>query len=418
MKMGMFAVAAQNEMDRTGTRDLEDPALRQRLTEIADSIENRAGLVTYDNYFMNRTYKDMMHIAARAFGFTRGSAAEFLTGPAMDVVNTPERLRTGDAVLSIRMASLIATVVGVAGMNALIMYLLTRRWPRQAKDYVYPETGRIRPDGSADRLKSPNYLNELYSWTSAPLDTIANKQHPLLSAAMQVLKNEDYYGRPVYNPNDPVEAQWHAFAEHAGRQFTPFAIESWDTMRHDGASKLEAALSTALGVQPAPAYVCRTPAQVLMQRLRLASMPPSIHHSPTDVDVGAMRQQLINRLRLAQPIDDIDYRPHFTRQQLANITRDATLPPFEDQFSKLKGMEDMLRVYAIATDEERGQVAGIVRNHWRNIVDGLQHGRVSTDRMAELRAMMQPLSDDISSRSGSSPALAPKKRIGQRVHSW
>ena len=363
-KLGMFAMMASDEMARLKTDNLSDPVLAQRLTEVWDSIENRLGQLDYDNLFWHKTLKDASMLSVRAVGWNLGFLREYAIGAPLDVITTSQRLKAGDALISIRTAELAGTVFALSILGAVVQYAMTGERPEETKDFFFPRTGNFRPDGSPERLSLPNYAKDLYGWITRPGQTAKHKLHPMWAMVADILTNQDFYGTEIRHQDDPVVQQALDVAEYIAKEFTPFSYRNWEEMRKSGNSPGKAAFVAATGITEAPSYVTQSPAQRLMARYINARIPRGTRTKDA-FQKSDLRRQAKNRMRLGQPLDMLDLHEHFTDSEIERIYKEAAMPPFVESFKRLS-IDEAINVYLIASDKERGQVHETLLGKWQN----------------------------------------------------
>lgn len=358
MKLGMFSMMAEDEMTRLGTRDLSDQVLAERLTQVADSIDNRLGQMIYDNVFWQKTMKDSLMLATRSVGWNWGFFREYATGPVIDVATTVKRVKEGDALISIRMAELIGTVTFTATVGAIVNYMLTGEPPRELKDYFFPRTGRKRPDGSDERLLMPTYFKDMWSWSSQPVTAAKHKAHPLIGLVADTVSNEDYYGTEIRNLNEPYVQQAKDLLGYIGDTFKSFSWRNWEEMRKSGADPWGAALPAYMGIGEAPAYITRDPAQKLMSQ-HLANNSVSKSKTQEQTERSRLRREAIQRLRSKKRIDDLQLEKTFNAKSMKLILDEAKMDPIVASYKRLRPKQ-ALDVFTLQTDRDRAKTAGIL----------------------------------------------------------
>lgn len=266
-KLGVYFDMAKDWLENN--KDARPELRRQELGKLWDSVDNRMGQLVYDNVFWNRTLKDGLMATVRSVGWNLGTFRE-LGGGVKDLVKTG----LGDP-LSDRTAYVVALPLVTAIYGALTGYLYTGEAPQELKDYFFPKTGRLRPDGSADRVSLPTYMKDVYAYGedvtnfakygSDPLQTIENKAHPLISTVAQMLNNEDFYGATIRNPSAPAVTQIKEEVEYLFKQIEPFSLRNYQQQ-----AKLKGEEATVggylttpsmIGVAPAPGYITKSDEQ-------------------------------------------------------------------------------------------------------------------------------------------------------------
>ncbi|HUW31683.1 MAG TPA: hypothetical protein VM223_08740 [Planctomycetota bacterium] len=396
-KLGAFAVLARHEMMRHETENLSDEKLHESLTGVWDNVDNRMGQLVYANLFWNKTLKDTLMLGVRSVGWNLGSFREFL-GAAVDVFTTPWRVAKGDAIISHRMGYTMGVAAVYGTIGSVLMYLMTGRGPDELKDYFFPKTGKKNPDGSDERLSIPSYAKDWWAWSQRPGQTLRNKLNPVWSRLGDLFANSDFYGTEIRHKDDPAIQQLMDVAEYVGNSFLPFSVRNYQKMRRTGYPTGEAALKSATGVVSAPAYLTRSPAQLLMTRYIIDHIPRGTR-TKEEFELSQLRKQIIQKLRNGQPVSSEDMAKFSERGQ-AYIERKGKMTPFAGSFQGLP-FGEALNVYTIATEAERRQVL--------EILDG-KYQRAKADRpgFAEEEALYRELVDQPASRYGPGRPKPPR----------
>jgi hypothetical protein len=258
-KLGVFSDMAKTILEQAQKENWSEYKTTLRLQEGWDSVDNRMGQLVYDNLFWNKVVKDMGMVATRSLGWNLGTFRE-LGGGAVDFAKLPGKLLAGEGRMTPKMAYTLALpyVVGVWGAG--IYYLYNHKAPESLLDYYYPTTGKIKPDGTPERISIPSYMKDVFAYKAEGLQTIANKIHHEISTLIAMMKNKDYYGTEIRNPNDPLVKQMEELATYQATQFVPFTITNLMQRQKLGGSWGEY-LQSFVGITPAPAYITRSPLQ-------------------------------------------------------------------------------------------------------------------------------------------------------------
>ena len=266
-KLGVFFDMAKYELEKNPDMGLEEK--RRVMGKLWDSVDNRMGQMVYDNVFWNRMLKDALMATVRSVGWNLGTFRE-LGGGVLDVKDIIK-----DKQLSHRTSYVISMVMGTAMLGAAIGYLYGQV-PKELKDYFFPRTGRIRPDGSPDRLSLPSYMKDVYEYGhdirgfvkygEDPTHTLKNKMHPLISTISQMLNNEDFYGGNIRSPGDPAVQQIKDEAEFLLKQVLPFGVRNYQQQAKlkEEEPTIEGYLTnpSMYGLTPAPGYITKTDAMI------------------------------------------------------------------------------------------------------------------------------------------------------------
>jgi hypothetical protein len=127
-------------------------------------------------------------------------------------------------------------------------YAATGQAPQDMLDYFFPPTGSEK-GGVKDRRNIPGYIKDVLEYAHAPIGTLTNKVHPLISELIQLHNNRDYYGGTIYDPqiDDPIKA----YAEFLLNEHVPFVFRNQGKLARDGATPTDQALAF-WGFGPAP----------------------------------------------------------------------------------------------------------------------------------------------------------------------
>ncbi len=255
LKMGVFADLAEDYLrSHPNASDVEraDFAIKAW-----DSVENRLGQMTYDNLFWHRVQKDLAFIMIRSVGWNLGTIRE-LGGGVLDTVRALRDLKAGKpSEMTTRMAYAMAMPLVVGTLGAMMNYAFTGQAPQDWRDYFFPRTGRPiggEAGNAPERLIIPSYIKDVLEYSSAPLQTLLNKQNPLVSSATELYQNKDYYGGAIYNQDDPAAKRLMEIGEWAFGQYAPFSARG---MAHLAGTHTPAGIEALsfFGFQPAPAAI-------------------------------------------------------------------------------------------------------------------------------------------------------------------
>ncbi len=224
----------------------------------SDQIDNKFGLLVYDNGFWKKTHRQAAHSTTRSVGWT-GGTLRWGVGTAADMGNVAKDLGTGKHPdISDRMIDAFVYPLVAAYLGAVYMYLSTGKKPKSAKDLYYPENGRTTANGKPSRTVLPTYMKDVYAYSQDPTTTLLQKQSPGLESAYDLFKNEDYFGVLIADPDDPKAKQWEDRGRYILKNAMPFSLTQGERISREGGGtrgKVEA----FLGLTPASAAISRTP---------------------------------------------------------------------------------------------------------------------------------------------------------------
>ncbi len=382
-KMGLFAKLATHEMQRAESGEITDAQLWDRLASVWDSVDNRMGQLIYDNLFWNKTVKDGLMLAIRSVGWNLGSWREY-AGSVVDLATTVSRVKKGDKIFSQKMAYVTGAAVVYSVLGAVITYLLTGKPPEEPKDYFFPKTGRINPDGSAERLSLPTYAKDIYAYSQQPLQTIRNKAHPLIGLLSEEFKNEDFYNVQIANPKDPIFDQIIDRGKHIVNYSKPFSFKNYEKMQRAGEGGKATTFVSITGITSAPAYVSRSAAQKLMYRYIVDRIPDTTR-TKEQYEKSEYRKTLKNRIRKGEKVDFQEAYEYLGTESLKKTIKEAKMPPFAELYKRLS-VNEALNVYAIATLKEKQQTREILIDKFRR---AYKDKKITPDMVSMLKELLR-----------------------------
>lgn len=360
-----------------------------------DSIDNRFGELIYDNLFWNAILKDAGMGSVRALGWNLGTVREvFGAIPAqlgqMGVIpgagsgggfgKPPMRLRNtmmatdpaggpdipvyerGRAPwLSHPFAYFVALVYLSAVMGALYQKLHTGLNPGEQADgstdpstalldLYFPRTGGMTRDGRPDRATLWTYMKDVFAFLRHPITTIEGKVNPILSLTLELIRNEDYFGTAMRNPDDPLVQQLEDVVKYLATQYRPISAQSFlQRAQQRGGLTVGTAAESLLGVNVAPRSATRTALEDYLHEIQ----PPS-HRSQADEARLEARRALRDAV---QDKDDAARRQAIaggllTRRAIGSTLKAARFNALQLQFRSTT-LDQAVHAYTLGTPEER-----------------------------------------------------------------
>lgn len=243
-KLGVFADLAQNWLRDHPTASHTE--VQAAMTKFMDSVDNRLGQLNYDNLFWSKTLKDIAFVSTRSVGWNLGTVRE-LGGAFVDSGSALKAIANGKAPeFTTRMAYAMVLPVVTAEIGAILTYLATGKGPQEMMDYFYPPSG----GDENERRAIPGYMKDVIAAWHNPVETVLNKTAPLISTIQELVRNKDYYGGIIYDPErdkGPVQA----YGDYLLNQAAPFSARALNRMRDQGAPWQDQAMAF-FGFQPAP----------------------------------------------------------------------------------------------------------------------------------------------------------------------
>lgn len=190
--------------------------------DIIDSTDNRFGEMIQDNIFWNKKLKESAQLMMLSTGWALGTGRE-IVGGAKDLAKT---LSEGGE-LSARAKYIIAAPIAHMLHASVYQYLKTGTLPSQPQDLMYPKTGGISPyDNAPEREAIPSQMKDIIGYEKHPREELAGKLAPVWRTVLEMSKNEDWRGDPIYNrdaPNTPGPIK--AYAEYLLGAFSPIGVK-------------------------------------------------------------------------------------------------------------------------------------------------------------------------------------------------
>ena len=255
MKIHAFSITLQEEILKNKPAD--EAEYNRLARETWNRMDDRFGQMTYDNLFWNKSFKDVMHLITRSVGWNLGDIREV----GMGVVDTAKfagkvaTLKARKTDITQRMMFLMALPLTTAYVGAMMTYMLTGEPPDELLDYFNPPTGKIKPDGTAQRLTIPTYFRDYTAmYKQGILTTLGHKTSPLLNLASEIIKGEDYFGQEIKGDDEKIVT---AGARLLHSHLTPFSVQGAERISRTGGDLRDKTIA-ALGFTPSPRYITQS----------------------------------------------------------------------------------------------------------------------------------------------------------------
>jgi hypothetical protein len=357
-KLGVFAHEAWRIIDMNPGKTLEE--LAPQFSMLWTTIDARLGQVQYKRLFGNNVAKNVLQMFVRAPGWTGGTILQ-LGGAVKDAGNFfKEWHDTGSLPKDLppRTAYAISLVLMTAVMNAALTYLFSGKKP-EGQDYWAFRTGREDEHGNPERFVLPTYMKDLYAYGKHPGETIMNKTHPAISLFGEIIKNRDYYGVQVRDPDASVIKQAYQSGKHIISAFQPFWWRGSQRAKERGKGFPEKVLPL-VGVMPAPRALTQTPAQAELDAYYKTHNPQE-GITPEQFEIQKGKRDLVSKLRRGEA-------PDITKaintgvihpRDISQLYKRARLGPIASAVDRLP-LAEAEKVYALAEPREREQMTSIL----------------------------------------------------------
>lgn len=366
IKNGVAAEMVRQELADLGKNpDIND--LRGAMGVAINSVDNRFGMMVNDNLFWHRSVRDVGHLLVRALSYQTGTAREF-GGAAKDVLTAGAQAVRGkgevtDTLRSNRLAYAVTSPVMSMIAGGMATYLLTGHGPKQMLDYFYPDTGKKDADGQPIRLKLPNYENDLYSFATNPAQTIRNKESGLVGIASGLASNKDYRGVRISDESPLSPKGISDRMLWAAKEMEPIA--SQNTRRMLGEGEGIKAFLPEVGITQAGRGLDWSAAERVGHDI-LAGESAEGGRSEEQAERSDLASQLAERIRNGDPAAGAELAEAVSKGkippgQIDSLMRRATGPQgIEGVVSRIRNPDDLMRVWAKMTADERRRTAGTI----------------------------------------------------------
>lgn len=385
-KLGVFSEMAAQDLARLGP-GAKDEDVREVLRKAWDSVDNRMGQVVYDNYFYNKTLKDVALLSFRAFGWQQGKYIEGVGGVA-DAAryfgqagqqgaqkllgNGPNGAKgtngagaggTPPPEWTHRMGYILALPITVGLVGAMLHYLMTGKRPETARDAFQPRTGEKDANGNDVRMNLPGYMKDVFAMRKHPVTTVAHSLNPAASAMFDLLANRDFYDTQIRNPDDPLLKQGGDIAKWAGGEATPFSVSGAQQLAVNAAPAWKQ-VAPFFGLTPVPMRQTMTPAQELAAETFAASMPKEAM-TQQQADRSKLVRDVVKQMKSGQSAAGATELANGVKTGALNPDASALVMsrmlynPLQFQVHHLEP-EAAMRVWRVANEAERGQIRGLI----------------------------------------------------------
>lgn len=391
MKMAAFLDRARLELDDLGPEaDLVEG--RKALAAAWDNIDNRFGELIYDNLFWDRRMKDFTLALMRAPGWLLGNVREFFLAAPEQLAHLaklsgagggdkiPMRMRhvgygtgpNGEPIpkyeagrapwLTAKFANLLSALFWVATFGALYQYLHTGKkpgeqddgkidWSEVPMDLYFPRRDQ-KPDKSWNRTVLPSMMRDVWAashnfpWGVGTM--MSHKLNALVTLTAEFLKNEDYWGTQIRNPEETWPTQVKQAFGYLMKELRPISVQSFERGVGGGES--------AFGFSPAPSYITRTDLENYLRDLQ----PPSsrtLAQAAQAEDRRSIRDLLRQGNR--QGAADVAKAGGLTQRQVQSAVSSSRLSTLQRQFQSTT-LEQAIHGYELATPEERRDIRPVL----------------------------------------------------------
>lgn len=376
-KFGVFAELAEqwarNHPEATHDRT------RAAMQQIWNRVDSRLGQVVYTRLFTHNVAKNIAQMMVRAPGWTGGTILE-VGGGIKDLADmaTGGAKRAGKGVeLSDRAAYTLSLMLVTAVTNGALTAAFTGEKP-EGMDFLAFRDGGADEKGKASRFLLPTYAKDIYAYYQHPGKTLSDKTHPLFSTLAEMVRNKDYYGVQVRDPEASYAEQSYQIGKHIVKAFIPFwARGAQKTIDREGGFDVMAQQNTGdkirdaakiaapiIGVMPATSAYTNSPLEKFMGE----QMPKNEQAiTQDDADHKQAVYGLANKLiklqqagaslePISQQMREMVAKGELTDSDIKKIDKILEVPHVVRQFEKLSARAAIKAFNELANDTERQQV--------------------------------------------------------------
>jgi len=174
------------------------------------------------------------------------------------------------------------------------------------------------------------------------------------SIVHDLIRNQDYFGVEIRDDDDPITKQLCQMGKYIGEQFLPISVQKFRQMQRTSKTPVKNALVSLTGIQPAPKYISRTPAEKLLYHI-LAERVPNAPRSREALERSRFRKEFIANLRAGKDVNHVAAKAVLGQKQHQAAITESTLSPFAAAFNRL-GFREAMDVFAVANEAERKEV--------------------------------------------------------------
>lgn len=372
-KYGVFAEMAEQYL--RNNPDATHEQVRTASQQIWNRVDSRLGQVVYDRLFAHAVAKNVVQGLIRAPGWTGGTILE-VGGGFNDLANM---LSGGGkrGELSDRAAYVLSLSLVTAVSNGIMTAAFTGDKPK-GMDFLAFRDGGTDETGKPTRFILPTYAKDIFAYSQDWSKTLMDKTHPAISLAHDLIKNKDYYGVQIADPEANVGVRAAQQALYTVKAFEPFwmrgAAKTWD--REGGADVLKQAsqgdktraaarvAAPMVGVMPAASAFTNTPLEKFVNenipRMDSAITPEAADHKTA---VNALANQFARLQRTGGDVSAITAKAQemykagaLTDRDLKRIDEIVSSPRLNRNFAKLPYPLALKAFNEVASDEERKSV--------------------------------------------------------------
>lgn len=223
------------------TPEMQDRAAQ----DIGNSIDNRFGEMMRDNLFWHQITRQTLQTTLLSYSWVTG-AARMLKG----IPDTAQFLLRQKE-LSSSARYLFGMAATYAVVNGIRTYIGTGQAPDNYKDFIYPRTGGVTPQGKPERELIPSHIGQYTNYLHEGIGELGNEASPALKLIYHLATNSDWRGLPITNNNNKwySEQRWSDYLKYVLGEETPIGLKTFLQGNKKGSAITN--VEKALGVRQA-----------------------------------------------------------------------------------------------------------------------------------------------------------------------
>ena len=226
---------------------------QQRFAEnLTNNIDNRFGELIVDNQFWDKAHFQVAQLLMLSPSWNFGTVRE-IGGGLAEVPKSLKGLLKGQGVTT-KTSYVAALATTYTLMNGMATYMHTGQVP-EGQDWLAYRTGGKDENGADERGMIPGYGKDVlafaYNFPHNIIPELENKANPALTTATQLVRNKDYFEKPISDPNASTVEQMGQAAKYTAGQALPISLSQKDK----GPDSKFTTAESAMGVRRAPSYL-------------------------------------------------------------------------------------------------------------------------------------------------------------------
>jgi hypothetical protein len=355
---------------------------RQGLFDINKHLDNIYGQMNYDSLLLNRKIKDLLFFVIKFPGWNIGSG-RWLAGK----ISGLRKIATGQEVSQYERESLksgLGFVVNMAIYNTLLYWFINGRPPEDIAELFSKGvwTGGYTRGGNKEYIRDASYWRDIWGMLpigqhggfepGKPIETIKAKAADIWRVPIEVFDNKEAYsGYQIFTPGEP--SRWTGEGlKYLGKQAIPYSFRGMAQ-----ATSSWGRFGSFAGWTPTPTRLTDTPAMQEMRNYRGAESPrmvTTIKQEGREIKKNLMDfvyegdgPGFLAALRQARSEGQITSSQYQGMVRDGHeILRDPHYGPLRNSFRKLNDLGEAIKVYGLATPEERDALGNLMQQKWSN----------------------------------------------------